>query len=420
MSTEDIPLLLSLFVLILLSAYFSGAEMAFSAASRIRLKGLAGNGEKRADLALKIVERYDKFLTTALIGNNLVNIAATTIATILCIRLWGDIGATVSTVAMTVLVLLFGEITPKTTAKRAPERYAMSSARSIWALMIVLTPISFLFSRWQRYLNRKGHEETAITEAELLTIVEESRQEGTLDENEGKLIRSAIEFNDLKASDILTPRVAVEATDIEDGLEELEKVFLESGFSRLPIYRKSIDNILGVITQKDFYANLRTVNKPIEELIKPVSFVPEVMPVSTLLKLLQNSKTHLAVVTDEYGGTLGIVTMEDILEELVGEIYDEHDDAEDETDIALVGEDEYQINGSADLEELTTLIEIPEEDEEEFATVNGWIADKLNKIPEAGDHYSGDGYEITVTDADERKANTLLLKRIPKEESNED
>ncbi|HOP12006.1 MAG TPA: hemolysin family protein [Oscillospiraceae bacterium] len=420
MGTEDIPLLLSLFVLILLSSYFSGTEMAFSAASRIRLKGLAGNGEKRAELALKILEQYDKFLTTALIGNNLVNIAATTIATILCIRLWGDVGATVSTVAMTILVLIFGEITPKTAAKRSPERYAMSSARSMWALMIVLTPLSFLFSQWQKYLSRKGHEETAITEAELLTIVEESRQEGALDDNEGELIRSAIEFNDLQASDILTPRVAVEAVDIEDGAEEIEKVFLESGFSRLPIYRKSIDNILGVITQKDYFANARAENKPPEELIKPVSFVPEVMPVSTLLKLLQNSKTHLAVVTDEYGGTLGIVTMEDILEELVGEIYDEHDDAEEETDIALIGEDEYKISGSAHLEELTTLINIPEEDVEEFATVNGWIADKLNKIPEEGDYYTDEGYEITVTDADERKANELILKRIPKQETEDE
>jgi Mg2+/Co2+ transporter CorB len=292
MSTEDIPLLIALFVLILLSAYFSGVEMAFSTAGRIRLKGLAVNGEKRAELALKILERYDKFLTTELIGNNMVNIAATTIATILFIRILGDAGATVSTIVMTVLVLLFCEITPKTIAKRAPERYAMSSARSVWALMIVFTPLSFLFSQWQKFLNRKGHDEPAITEAELLTIVEESRQGGTLDENEGELIRSAIEFNDLRASDILTPRVAVEAADIEDGFEEIEKLFLESGFSRLPIYRKNIDNILGVITQKDFYANLHAGNRPIEELIKPISFVPEVMPISTLLKLLQTSKTH--------------------------------------------------------------------------------------------------------------------------------
>jgi CBS domain containing-hemolysin-like protein len=350
----------------------------------------------------------------------MVNIAATAIATILFIRILGDAGATVSTIVMTVLVLLFCEITPKTIAKRAPERYAMASARSVWALMIVLTPLSFLFSQWQKLLNRKGHDEPAITEAELLTIVEESRQGGTLDENEGELIRSAIEFNDLRASDILTPRVSVEAADIDDGFEEIGKIFLESGFSRLPIYRRNIDNILGVITQKDFYANLRTENKPVGELIKPVSFVPEIMPVSTLLKLLQKSKTHLAVVTDEYGGTLGIVTMEDILEELVGEIYDEHDEIEDETDIALVGEEEYRISGSADLEELTTLIGIPEEDEDEYATVDGWIADKLNKIPEAGDRYTGEGFEITVTEADGRKANMLLLKRTPKEKPNED
>lgn len=416
MGTEDIPLLLTLFVLILFSAYSAAAEMSFSTASRIRLKGLAANGEKRAELVLKMLGQYDKFLTTVLIANNLVNIAATTIATILCIKFFGDVGATVSTVAMTILVLLFGEITPKTVAKRAPERYAMSSARSMQALMFILTPLSFLFSQWQKFLNRRGHDEPSITEAELLTIVEESRQEGTLDEDEGELIRSAIEFNDRKASDILTPRVAVEAADIDDSPEEIEKAFFESGYSRLPVYRKSIDNILGVITQKDFFANLHTGNKSMEELIKPVSFVPEVMSISTLLKLLQTSKTHLAVVTDEYGGTLGIVTMEDILEELVGEIYDEHDDTEEETDISIVGEEEYQINGSADLEELTTLIDIPREDAEEFATVNGWIADKLNKIPETGDHYAGDGYEITVTDADERKANMLLLKRTPKAE----
>lgn len=414
MSTQDIPLLLALFVLISLSAYFSGAEMAFSAANRIRLKGLAADGEKRAEPALKILEQYDKFLTTALIGNNIANIAAATIAAILFIRLLGEIGATVSTATITILVLLFGEITPKTVAKRAPERYAMSYARSVRALMVVLTPLSFLFSQWQKLLSRKTRDEPTPTESELLTMVEESRQEGKLDENEGELIRSAIEFNDLRTSNILTPRVAVEAVDIEDGAEEIEKSFLESEFSRLPIYRGSIDNILGVITQKDFYANLRTEKKPVEDLIKPVSFVPEVMSVSTLLKLLQNSKTHLAVVTDEYGGTIGIVTMEDILEELVGEIYDEHDDMEEEIDITLIGDGEYTINGSADLEELMALIDVPEH-EENFATVNGWVADKLNKIPEAGDYFEGDGYIITVTEADERKVNRLLLKRTKRE-----
>ncbi|HNX14199.1 MAG TPA: hemolysin family protein [Oscillospiraceae bacterium] len=420
MGTEDLPLLLTLFVLILFSAYSSAAEMSFSTAGRIRLKSLAANGEKKAERVLKMLGQYDKFLTTVLIANNLVNIASTTIATVLCIKFFGDIGATVSTVSMTILVLLFGEITPKTIAKRAPERYAMSCARSMQALMIILTPFSFLFSQWQKFLNRRGHDESAITEAELLTIIEEGRQVGTLDEDEGELIRSAIRFNDRKASDILTPRVAVEAADIEDSPEEIEKVFFESGFSRLPVYRKSIDNILGVITQKDFFANLHTGCRPIEELIKPISFVPEVMSISTLLKLLQTSKTHLAVVTDEYGGTLGIVTMEDILEELVGEIYDEHDDTEEETDISLVGEEEYRINGSADLEELTTLIDISRDEAEEFATVNGWIADKLNKIPETGDHYEGDGFEFTVTDADERKANTLLLKRAQKAETKDE
>ena len=389
------------------SAFFSACEMAFSVINTIRLKNLAADGNKRAAAVISMTQRYDRMLTTVLIGNNIVNIAATTIAAVLFVRILGDVGATVSTVVMTAAVLIFCEVTPKTVAKRRPERFAMSVVYLLKGLMWLFTPISFLFEKWQKLVASGTPEEPKFSEGELLTIVDESRQEGGLDEGESELIKSAIEFGDLTASDILTPRVAVEAVEENDGEDEIKRVFLDSGFSRLPVYRKTVDSIVGVLTQKDFFANMYGERKPVDEIMKPVSFITEQTPVTKILRLLQGSKTHLTVVSDEYGGTLGIVTMEDVLEELVGEIYDEQDDVD--VEIQQISEDEYRVLGSADAGELFELLQIQAEDE--FATVNGWIAGCLNKIPDPGDSFQTDGYTVTVTEADERKVISAGIKR---------
>ncbi len=405
--SQILPMAAALVVLIALSAYFSATEMAFSALNHVRIKNLAANGDKKAKLVLGLLERYDKMLTTVLIGNNIVNIAATTIATVLFVRIIGDAGATVSTVAMTLIVLCFGEIVPKTAAKRSPERFAMRVAGSIRAVMVVLTPLSWLFSQLQKAVNRRGQtDETRITEDELITIVQESQNSGGIDAGESELIRSAIEFGDLTAGDVLTPRVAVETVDLEDSYEEVEQVFVDSGYSRLPVTRGSVDSVAGILINKDFFAAYVGEHIPLGQLLKPVSFVPQSMPVQRLLKLLQTSKTHLAVVTDEFGGTLGIVTMEDIIEELVGEIYDEQDD--EEAGVVPVGDGEYRVAGNVDMDDL--LEQLGVEGETEATTVNGWAQDELHRIPVVGDRFDWHNLTVTVADADERKVNEVTVR----------
>lgn len=414
MKTEDIPLLGLLLLLIILSAYFSSSETAFSAMNRIKMKNAVMRGDRKAKRTMRLAENYDRLLSTVLIGNNIVNISATAIATALCLRIWGEAGMTVSTVALTLVILTFGEILPKSFAKRSPEKTAVRSTPLLMALTVLLAPLSWFFTRLQAAFARRGKEESsAYTEEDILTIVEESSKDGGIDAGESELIRSAIVFNDLRAEDILTPRVAVEYVDVSDSPREVKKAFIESGFSRLPVCRRSLDAVLGVVTQKDFFANAEKERLPLEKIMKPVSFITAGMPISKLLKLLQSSKAHLAVVTDAYGGTVGIVTMEDILEELVGEIYDEHDAVDEEIRAAEGG---YTALGTAPADDFFEKLGAAPEaggEEEDYSTVNGWVTARLNKIPRAGDSFTFGEWLITVTDADERKALEIAAKRRP-------
>lgn len=328
MDSSSTGMIVTLIVLVMCSAYFSATEMAFSSLNRIRLKNLANDGNKRAVLALSLIDRYDDLLSSILIGNNVVNIAASAIATVLFIEMLGsDAGATMSTVVMTVVVLIFGEISPKSLAKEQPESFAMFSASIMRVLIWIMTPFNWLFGLWKKLLQKvfKTKENTGITDEELLTIVEEAQSEGEIDEEEGDLIKSAIEFKDLDAGDILTARVDLTAVDVEEDHQAIYRVFMESRFSRIPVYKDTIDNIIGVIHQRDFFVMLHTKGQTLQEIIKPVIYVSDSIKISKLIKHLQKSKSHMAIVTDEYGGTMGIVTMEDILEELVGEIQDEED-----------------------------------------------------------------------------------------------
>ncbi len=397
--------LVALIVLILLSAFFSASETAFTSINKIRLKTLAEEGNKKAAATLNLVENYDKLLSTVLIGNNIVNIASTSIATVMFIELMqgSDLATTVSTVVMTVIVLIFGEVTPKSIAKETPEKFAMFATGFLRFLMLVFTPFVAFFSGWKLLLKKifRFKSNDAITGDELITIVEEAEEGGGIDEVESDLIRSAISFSDCPVGDILTPRVDVVAVSTEDSVKEISKAFDESGFSRLPIFEETIDSIKGVIHIRDFNRYVTSNEKTVGAIIKEPVFVAKQMSISGLLKLMQEKKTHFAVVADEYGGTVGIVTMEDILEELVGEIWDEYDEVVEEFTV----NDDGTINVlcSALLDKFFEYFEIEPEEEFESVSVGGWVAEQLGKIAEVGDAFGFMNLDVAVTKVDQRR-----------------
>ena len=357
-------------------------------------------------------------ITSILIGNNIVNIALTSICTVLFIHLMGDAGASMSTLVSTIVVLIFGEVTPKSLAKENPEKFAMFSAPFLKAIMWVLTPFAWMFSQLKKLVGMvvKSKEDRTMTQEELLMLVDEVQQEGGLDEDEHELLRSAIEFTDRDAEDILTHRVDLEAVQLHDNARDISKVFDESRFSRLLVYDEDMDDIVGVIHQSDFYNDCVLRGKDLTEIMSAPVFVPKSIKISDLLKLLQKKKSHIAVVNDGYGGTLGIVTMEDILEELVGEIWDEHDEVVEE--IRAEGDNTWTVSGAADLYRLLDKMDI-DEDEVESASITGWVMEQLGKVPEAGDCFVMGGWHVTVTATDERRVSEIRVHKTEAEEDDE-
>ncbi len=411
MDSDSIVQILILALLILCSAYFSATETAFSSMNRIRMKTMAEQN-KRAAMTLRLAENYDKLLSTILVGNNLVNIAATSLATILFVTHFGDMGVTLSTIVMTVAVLIFGEVTPKSLAKDSPEQFAMFSAPLLRVLMVILTPVNAFFTLWKKMLNRlfQAPKDPGITGEELLTLVDEAESDGGINSNEGELLRSAIEFYDIDASDILIPRVDVVAADLDETRDGVRKIFCDSGFSRLPVYRESIDNVVGILNQKDFY-DPRNEGKPLEEILTTPLFVTPGIKSFQLFSLLQKNRAHMAVIVDEYGGTVGIVTLEDILEELVGEIWDEHDEIVEE--IEQTGEREYKVLCTADLEDLFDLLDV--EEEPEFPTVGGWVINQFGRIPDTGESFTCQNLTVTVTKCDGPRVVEVRIYKHPDE-----
>ena len=393
---------------IIMSAYFSATETAFSSLNRIRIKNMAEKGNKKAGLVLRLSENYDSLLSTILIGNNIVNIASASLATVLFVKLLGDeAGPSVSTIVTTVVVLVFGEISPKSIAKESPERFAMFSAPVIRLFQILLTPFNFLFGQWKKLLSLifRTEEKRSITEEELLTIVEVAEQEGGIDEQESNLIRSAIEFSEIEAMDVLTPRIDLTAVPLDASKDDIAQVFAASGFSRLPVYEESIDHIVGIIYQKDFYNQIYRTEKGVSSIIRPAYYITKWKPIGELLRELQKQKSHMAVVLDEFGGTVGIVTMEDILEELVGEIWDEHDEVVEEME--KVSEAEYIVRGSANAEKLFEMLGI--DSEPEAVTASGWVMDEMSCVPKAGDEFAFEGYRVKVLEMNGRRVEKIQI-----------
>ena len=405
---EHASSVIAIVILVILSGYFSATETAFTSINRIKLKNMAQYGDERAKKVLELSDNYDKLLSTILIGNNIVNIAMTAVSTVLFISLIGDAyGATMSTIVITIVVLIFGEISPKSLAKEIPESFAMFSAPMIKICMVILTPINFVFSKWKELLAKliKLDDTGVITGDEIKTIVEEAETVGGIESEQSELIQNAIEFNDLKAEDVLTPRVDMEAIELGLSEDEVAEIFKKTGFSRLPVYEDDLDRILGVLNQKDFHNYIVGTNRTISDFVKPVAFVAGTMKIATLLKKLQAMKAHIAIIVDEYGGTEGIVTMEDIIEELVGDIYDEHD-AIMSQEVTLLQNGSYRVICNANLVKVFDYFEINEEFD--VNTVNGWVVLQLDKLPNKGDQfqviYDDKEIKVRVTKANERRA----------------
>ncbi|MCA9766244.1 MAG: HlyC/CorC family transporter [Carnobacterium sp.] len=388
-SDSNVMTIVILLGLILLSGYFSSSETAFTSINQIRLRNSAKKGDKRAEWTLKLAEDYNNVLSTILVGNNIVNIASSSLATILFIKYFPQYGVTISTIVMTILVLIFGEITPKAIAKDRPEKVAMFATPFLSILMKFLMPINWLFAKWNNSLaKRLQSEEKSISEEELLSIIDEAEIGGSLEVDEHQLIRSAIKFHDLEVDTILTPRVDVVAADLQDSDEEIQKIFDENVYSRILLYDDSIDEVRGVLHERDFNYYIRRKAKgektlSLTEMMKEVLHVPAMMKLSRLLKIMQQSKVHMAVVVDEYGGTIGIVTMEDALEELVGEIWDETDYIEEE--ITFISEDKYLVRGEASLEKVFDLFQLQNSEKFFSSTISGFVAEILGHFPKEGD-----------------------------------
>ena len=404
------PLSLSIIivVLILLSGFFSGTETAYSCANRIKLKSFAALGKRNAKAVVRFAdEGYDKLVTTILIGNNIVNLTASALGTMLFMQLLKDSAldyTTVSTAVLTVAVLILGEITPKYLASVYPEKFCFIFYPLMQLFYWVLVPVRWIFDgfKWMLAKTFRLKKDDSITDQELMSLVDEAEEDGTLKEDESELVRSALEFDDQKVEDILVPRVDVIAVNVNSSMDEICTVFRKHGYSRIPVYEETIDNIIGLIHERDFFLAYLNGEQSVRAIIQEIVFTTEYTRISTLLKQLQKEKVHMAAVADEYGGVVGIVTLEDVLEELVGDIWDEHD--EEEVLYGPISDKEYWVDGKCDLGEFFALYDMEQEDENfEANTVGGWVTEECGCIPPVGEVFRYKNIEVKVVKTTRQK-----------------
>ena len=427
MDSDNLRSIIILIALVFLSAYFSSSETAFTSANRIRLRNEAENGDKRSQQTLKLAENFDSVLSTILIGNNIVNIAMSAIATLLFINWFPVYGPTIATVVMTIIILLFGEITPKSVAKVKSEAFAKASTPYIYFLMTIFRPVLWLLRKWKLMLDKVFHLDDTdfISEDELLSIVDEAESGGSIEDHESQLVKSAIEFDDMEVSAILTPRVDVVSCELDTPDEEIEDLFRKHNYSRLIVYDESIDNVTGVLHEKDFNRYLRAKRDDKQSVsllsvVKDVIYVPPVMNLSRLLRMMQHSKTHMAIVADEHGGTIGIATMEDVLEELVGEIWDESDIIEEEV-VELKAGKRYKVKGTASLEKIFELFGISGYETYVSNSVSGFVIEELGQFPQVGDSFRYFNMKVSVTAVRNRRVLEVQIDYLPDDKNeNED
>ena len=401
-------------ILIVCSAFFSATETALNSANKIRLKNMADNGSHAAQRTLNILAKYDKALTTILIGNNIVNIACSSIATILAINLVGEkYGSLVSTIATTVIVLIFGEVMPKSIAKDFAEPMAMIASGIISFLMVIFTPFSAFFILLKKGLSKIFHrkESVSMTEEELKVMIDEIEDEGVLETQESNLVRSALEFDEITVDEIITPRVRITAVEAGENIDDVRKKFLQEEYSRMPVYERTLDNIIGIITEKEFFKQYeKSSDFTIRSIMQETIYLPQMQKLSEVFRTMQKQKCHMSIVLDQHGGTLGIVTMEDILEELVGEIWDESDEVK--SPVTVVGNNIFEVYGDVSLNSLRRFLEardIPADIESEAHTVAGWVLGLFGSIPKSGDVISSGCFTVTVLDAAELRVNRVRI-----------
>ncbi|MGD9569423.1 MAG: HlyC/CorC family transporter [Sedimentibacter sp.] len=418
MDDDGISRVVILIFLLLMSAFISAAETAFINFNRIRMKNLANSNNKKAALVLNLDENFNNLLSTILIFNSIFNIAATSLAVNILSKHFINNGIFISTVLIIFIILIFGELIPKGLVKLAPEKYAMFSAPFIKFLIFICTPITCILNMMNNGAVKifKSEALPSITEDELRTMIDEVENEGVINKNESDLIRSAIEFNETVVEDIYTPRIDIVGIEENDSLDEIKERFLVSGYSRLPVFQGDMDNIVGVLHEKDFYQALNRKEKDIKKLVAKILYVTPNKKISELLRELQLSKAHMAVVIDEYGGTEGLVTMEDIIEELVGEIWDEHDEVIEW--FKKIGEDKFLISCNADIDDMFELFDIEPDEELDVSTVNGFVTMLFEEIPEVGGRIVYKNLDITVTKAEAKRVLEIQVEKIKKEENN--
>ena len=406
-------------LLVMCSAFFSSTETAYSSVSKIRLKNYADNGNKKAKRAYYIAENYDKALATLLVGNNIVNIAASALATLLFVSFLGDANGTVtSTVVLTVIVLIFGEVLPKNIAIENSEKMCMNSSAVLYILMILLTPVTFVLLKLNKVAkniaSNDNEKEPTVTEDELKYIVESIEEEGVLEEQESDLVQSALEFDEKTVYDILTPRVHMTAIDIEDEPQKIKEIILTERYSRIPVYKNNVDNIIGVLHTRDYLEQLLKVEYPdITKLIQSVYFIYRSKKLSSLLADFKHKRLHMAVVTDDYGGTMGIVTMEDLLEQLVGDIWDE--DEEVENKFRKISDSEYEIAGDMNISEMLDLFEKDSKYiDTDSKSVGGWVIEQIGDIPEKDDTFIYKDFVVKINGVEDQRINTVNITMVSK------
>lgn len=422
MTTPDILMLIAVIVCIAFSAVFSATETAFSTVSTIRLTSRSEKGCKKAKKALKVTQQYDKAITAILIGNNIVNIGCSSLATVLCIRLFGDSGAAISTVSITLLVLIFGEILPKCIAKEKPEELCLATAGLLLGFMAVLTPFVAMFVALKTLVLKlfgKSNTKPSVTEDELKVLIGTSQQEGVLEQQERELVQSALDFDEKTVQEILTPRVDITAIEINDSPESIKKIIIDERYSRIPVYKGDIDNIVGVLHTRDYLEELINGKAPdIKKLIKPAYFIYKTKILSLVLAEFKKQKLHIAVVTDDYGGTLGIVTMEDLLEEIVGDIWDE--DETETPDHHKISDSTYTVSGDMSITSLHELLNLREGYiKTDTVSVGGWIMENIGDIPQSGDSFTyKDCISVVVSETAEKRVESAKITYIPQDEEN--
>ena len=414
MDHSDLWKILFILVMLVFSALFSSAETAFSSVNKLRLKNYEAQGSKKAATALKLANRFDEVLTAVLIGNNIVNIATSSVSTLVFVSIVGSNGALVSTIVTTVLVLIFGEVLPKSYAKRNAEKLALMFAAPLSFIVVLFKPLVFLFNKLSALVSHGDEDAPSVTEDELKYMIDEIEEQGVIEAQESELVKSALEFDEISVNEILIPRVKVVGVELSSTIDEIKALFSSEMYSRLPVYEKSLDDIVGIITNKAFFKMLVEGGDDIRSIIQEVPHIADTKLISEAMRDMQRSKVHLAVVTDQYGGTKGIVTLEDIIEELVGEIYDEDDEIVNS--IMMLAPDKYEVAGDMNISELLELLDLDEKlIQTDYTTVGGWVIDVMEHIPEAGETAVSGIFRITAEEVSDQTVEKVIIELLPQE-----